>query len=201
MKTEEEKAKNREYMRRYLAGRKNDPVWVAAERERCRLKNAKKRATDPAYREQERAARKRYYAQNRERLIAQNREWYAAHPGYQNKKVRQYRRANPAKFLVRHARDRAKTLGLAFNITVDDVVIPTHCQVLGIEIKIAAKGFDRASPSIDRILPALGYVRGNIRVISYRANELKKDASADELIRVANWLTRETARVERELAG
>lgn len=201
MKTEEQKAKNREYQRAYTAMKKSDPVWVEAEKTRARLKSEKKRKTDPAYVEKSRAYSRAWREQNREKAIQASKDWYAAHPGYQTKKMHEYRMARPGKYLLRGARDRAMALDLPFNITEVDVLIPTHCPVLGIEIKIAARGFDRASPSIDRIIPALGYVRGNIRVISYRANELKKDSTADEMIRVANWLTRETARVERELAG
>lgn len=45
-----------------------------------------------------------------------------------------------------------------------------------------------ASPSIDRIVPELGYVPGNIAIISWRANDLKKDATADEMRRIADWI-------------
>lgn len=38
-----------------------------------------------------------------------------------------------------------------------------------------------ASPSLDKIIPSLGYVPGNVRIISARANLLKNDATVDEL--------------------
>jgi hypothetical protein len=41
---------------------------------------------------------------------------------------------------------------------------------------------------VDRINPALGYVPGNIAVISWRANNLKRDAAAAELRRIADWM-------------
>lgn len=62
--------------------------------------------------------------------------------------------------------------------------LPTLCPVLGIEILYSfagKKGPRNASPSIDRIDNALGYVKGNVRVISFRANRIRNDASLDEL--------------------
>jgi len=37
------------------------------------------------------------------------------------------------------------------------------------------------SPTLDRLVPELGYVKGNIRVISYKANAMKSDASIQEI--------------------
>ena len=44
-----------------------------------------------------------------------------------------------------------------------------------------------ASPSIDRIIPTLGYVRGNVIVVSLKANRIKNDATPDELMEVARF--------------
>lgn len=88
--------------------------------------------------------------------------------------------------LLSNAKSRAKKENLPFNLTIDDVVIPEHCPVLGIPL---SRGGDKDdSPSIDRIVPELGYVRGNIAVISYRANRIKNNATPDELRRIADWV-------------
>lgn len=80
------------------------------------------------------------------------------------------------------ARKRALARGLAFTIKPTDIVIPTHCPVLGFELKARA---DRdLSPSLDRVIPSAGYTPDNIRVISFRANRIKSDASPAELRRV-----------------
>jgi hypothetical protein len=47
-----------------------------------------------------------------------------------------------------------------------------------------------ASPSIDRFIPSRGYVLGNVSLICWRCNNLKRDATADELARVAEWMRR-----------
>jgi len=86
------------------------------------------------------------------------------------------------------ARQRAFDKNVPFEITVEDIRIPQHCPVLGIKLTIG-KG-DDDSPSLDRIIPATGYRRGNIQVISNRANRIKNDATVDELRQVLYWLER-----------
>ena len=80
------------------------------------------------------------------------------------------------------AKCRAKRDGLEFTISKEDIVIPTHCPVLGMPIqRNIGSGFHRDSPSLDRIDNTKGYTQDNIRVISNRANLLKCDATLKEL--------------------
>lgn len=44
------------------------------------------------------------------------------------------------------------------------------------------------SPSIDRIDPKRGYVVGNVALICWRCNNLKRDATAEELERIVFWM-------------
>ena len=82
------------------------------------------------------------------------------------------------------AKKRAKAKGIPFTIAAADISIPDTCPLLGIPLA-RSPGFRTAvSPSLDRIKPELGYVPGNVWVISYRANTLKNDASIDELKRL-----------------
>jgi hypothetical protein len=80
------------------------------------------------------------------------------------------------------AKARAKERGLIFSITLDDFTIPQRCPVLGIPLVVLSKRQLRGdtSPTLDRILPHLGYVAGNVRVISFRANLLKSNATLAE---------------------
>ncbi len=78
---------------------------------------------------------------------------------------------------------RAKKNGTEFSLELADIpVIPEYCPVLGIKI-IANKlaGPLDSSPSLDRINPKLGYIKGNVRIISNRANRIKSDATLEEL--------------------
>ena len=53
----------------------------------------------------------------------------------------------------------------------------------------AIKGTPRCeAPQLDRLDPSLGYVEGNVTWLSPRANRLKSDASAVELMRLGLWL-------------
>lgn len=90
--------------------------------------------------------------------------------------------------MVRNARHRAKAAGVPFTITKNDIVIPTHCPILGIPLvhQIGRGGGD-SSPSLDKVRPELGYVPGNVIVISQRANRLKSDASIKELRDIASF--------------
>jgi hypothetical protein len=105
--------------------------------------------------------------------------------------------------MVMEAKKRAKKRGLPFSITVEDVPIPDRCPVLDIPLVPwePGKGRTGSSPSIDRIIPELGYVRGNVAVISWKANHIKGGHTAAELRTVADWLSFAAVKVrERETA-
>ena len=124
----------------------------------------------------------------------QVRAWQQANP---EKRQAQSRRTNqrsrekhPERALLSSAKQRAKEAGVPFSITEEDIIIiPPCCPVLGIPLqRKAGRGGGDNSPSLDRIVPELGYVPGNIAVISNRANRIKSNATAEEIERVAAWL-------------
>ena len=91
-----------------------------------------------------------------------------------------------------NSRQSAKKRGLEHTITLDDIQIPTHCPVFGYPLS-GGKGLrHHASPSLDRIDTLKGYIPGNVWVISWRANNLKADATTDELIQLVRALTAKT---------
>lgn len=86
--------------------------------------------------------------------------------------------------LLRSAKQRAKSRGLDFNIDASDIDLPDKCPLLGIPLFSSYKGENKTydnSYSIDRIDPRKGYIKGNVWVISYKANRIKNDATLDEL--------------------
>jgi len=96
---------------------------------------------------------------------------------------------NPEYRLWLSARSRAKQQGVPFTISVEDVVIPKVCPVLGIEIKTnEGKKVYHNAPSIDKFVPELGYTPDNISVISFRANWLKQNATPEEMSLLAEWM-------------
>jgi len=82
---------------------------------------------------------------------------------------------------------RCRKDDIEFDISLDDLSpFPLRCPVLGIPIDYfkKKKGPANSSPSIDRIDPSKGYIRGNVRVVSQKANRLKQDSCKEETIRV-----------------
>ncbi len=111
-------------------------------------------------------------------------------PGYadaMNAKRRQHYTAFRERNLLAKARQRATASGLDFNIEESDIVIPDICPVL----KEPLVSNTRYAPSLDRIDPSRGYVKGNVQVISRRANTMKNDATEKDLRLFAEWV-RET---------
>jgi len=101
---------------------------------------------------------------------------------------------NVPRYLLTKAKSRAKQYRIPFTITEQDVMVPEVCPVLGIELQTQVgrgKGHAAASPTLDRLDPNRGYVPGNVCVISFRANQLKNNATPNELRLVAEWVEKE----------
>jgi hypothetical protein len=100
------------------------------------------------------------------------------------------RREDPAYRMFHGAKQRAKNKNLPFDIDQDYIknIIPTHCPVLGIPLLNGSGTFHDNSLSLDKIIPCKGYVKGNVCVISDRANRLKRDATLDELKKLVYYL-------------
>jgi hypothetical protein len=83
--------------------------------------------------------------------------------------------------ILARAKSRAKKNNLPFNIELGDIVIPEKCPLLGIKIQSTEVRNSPNNPSLDKIIPEKGYIKGNVWIISNRANTLKNDASLQEL--------------------
>ena len=104
---------------------------------------------------------------------------------------------NPRREIIKRARNLrnsacrrgAKYNAWEFTITEDDLDWPTHCPVLPwIELHYPGHyRHDPAGASLDRIDHEKGYVPGNVRVISLRANLLRKDMTYQELRALADF--------------
>lgn len=67
-------------------------------------------------------------------------------------------------------------------------IAPSKCPVFGKKFTERGVGFSPWSPSIDKINPAKGYVRGNVQVISMLANAMKRNATPAQLQQFARWV-------------
>ena len=87
-----------------------------------------------------------------------------------------------------NARRRAKKKNVPFDIDLPYIrsITPSHCPILGFPLEWSARREDKIgalpnSPSLDRIVPERGYVKGNVWIISHKANSIKNSATHEEL--------------------
>lgn len=129
-----------------------------------------------------------------------NLKWTDKNRVYVNKKVktstRKRRLHNPKIALFYGAKNRAKRKGIPFSLNPDEFIVPDICPVLGMPMKSKSGTCpDRKmggvwhddSPSLDRIDSSLGYINGNVVIVSLRANRLKSNASITELKAIVKW--------------
>lgn len=96
------------------------------------------------------------------------------------------------KVLVTDSRRRAKQLGVDHDLDLNYLleILSERCPYLGVKfhweatIGLGCRSAHPNSPSIDRIDSAKGYIKGNVAIVSHRANTIKNDASEQELFRI-----------------
>ena len=93
-----------------------------------------------------------------------------------------------------HARKHhAKKNNIAFTISFEYAfsLVADICPILGTELSWCEKGRKdlKNSPSLDRIIPNLGYIEGNVAWVSNRANVIKNDGTAEEHLKIAKYIS------------
>jgi hypothetical protein len=158
---------DRQQYREYQDAYHGDPINREKARERSRVSYASNRKAwnDRA---------KKYRAANKAKVQEAHQRWLAAHPEQK---------------LLSRTKSRARRSGLAFDLTIGDIKIPAICPALGIPIICHGGPIDNA-PSVDRIDNSKGYSRGNVIVVSWRANRLKADGSLEEIVRLAAFYSK-----------
>lgn len=134
-------------------------------------------------------ARRRYHSGGREAKLAQARE-YRSQPEIAERRteyLRGRREERWAKTKLAELRVRARHRGLDFDIDETDLVLPKVCPVFGIPLILGVGKQSANSPSVDRVDNAKGYVKGNVVVISLRANSMKRAATIAELRALADF--------------
>jgi len=101
-----------------------------------------------------------------------------------------YRKNNPKSSIIGNARQRAKKYKVPCTLKPEDFEIPDVCPVLGIKLTFGHnKKSTSSSPSLDRLVPSAGYVKGNVTIMSKLANNIKSSATSPEQVRqVYVWL-------------
>jgi hypothetical protein len=113
---------------------------------------------------------------------------------------REWEQRNPkrtwAKHALKDAKKRAIKKDIPFELSRDYLIsiMQDKCPVFGTEFKWMGNGkIMPESPNLDRIKPSLGYVEGNVVIISSRANNIKSYATWQEIRMVSDWLKNQTA--------
>jgi hypothetical protein len=112
--------------------------------------------------EEVRAYHRNYRAKNRAQVTASRRQWY--------KDAR-----TSLDYVLRarcdNAKQKAKRLGVPFEMTVEYLqalyVAHPRCALTDLEFELTNKA---RTISIDRIVPAQGYVAGNVRLVLWQVN-------------------------------
>jgi hypothetical protein len=132
-----------------------------------------------------------WYERNKEEAKRRSKEIRLSKPEEYKKYSRDSyhrRKADPNNikaFLLRHAKIRAAAKNIPFDLVADDILLPEVCPVFNRPFN---KSNRRLGYSLDRIIPELGYVKGNVQVISQLANAMKWDSTREERIAFANWV-------------
>lgn len=146
-----------------------------------------------------RAYSKQYRAANAEKIRAQKKQHRIANADKIRKRKQELHAVSVNKDIkgtwlrktfVR-AKARAKKRGLPYDAKCPALELPDVCPVLGITLiypNALKNKRSPNSPSLDRLENRLGYISINLRVISFRANALKNDATVDELEAVIKYM-------------
>jgi hypothetical protein len=106
-------------------------------------------------------------------------------------RTRKHGRSKSDEFLMwNRTKTRAKKKNLEFTIELSDIVIPETCPLLSIPLVKGEGHYGPTpnSPSLDRIDSSKGYIKGNVWVISHKANNMKSDSTLGEFQLLAkNW--------------
>lgn len=156
---------------------KNSPQALAFKERNRKVANERSRvryAEDERYRETLKARTRKRYKEHTRRIL--------------DRGIEIRTQSDPRKILLSAAKQRAKSKGLAFEIGVEDISLITHCPMLGYELKVNVNGAKFDSFSLDRIDSNKGYVRGNVQMLSHKANTIKNNTTREELIHVLEVL-------------
>lgn len=147
--------------------------------------------SDPEFHARKLAHGAKYRASHKEQIKAYSDE-YNMRPEVVERKASWYQekmlnmsREERLKLMVKRAKDRAALKNVPFDITYKDVKWEDTCPLLEIPLNWGETtnegGRNIDTPSLDRINPELGYVKGNIRIISTLANMMKSSANKSQL--------------------
>lgn len=149
----------REYNAEAYRKRRLDPEFVKKDRKKSKEYAQRKRAECPKFRD----------ISNQRTIKSQKKR----------------RAENPQRYWINRAlkgaKVRAKKKSIPFSLSLKDIKTPDICPIFGFTLNYNNVSPRPNSPSLDRIDSSKGYTKDNVWTISWRANNIKKDATIEEL--------------------
>lgn len=151
--------------------------------------------TDPEYKAKVLATQSAYNKRRRENDVdfqAKQQEYNKANADYFNKKQKEYNAAQPFRYAYKRLKMRATKCGLPFDLDEDYLksIWTGVCAIFGTTLQLpystASQAPDKAT--VDKVVPELGYVKGNVQWVSNRANIIKSFGDADEHSKIAEYI-------------
>lgn len=98
-----------------------------------------------------------------------------------------------------NARSRAIKNNLEFDITPEylETIATDVCPIFNESFewgsaKLGKGKQNLTTPNLDRIIPELGYVQGNVAFISVKANRIKSNGTMEDHYKIADWIWSKT---------
>ena len=165
-----------EYSKKYRQDNKEKIVEYRQDNKEKLAANSKK------YRQDNKEKLAKYRQDNKEKIV---------------ESLKKYRQNNKEKLIVRSAKTRANKNNVPFDIDEDYIkkIWPKHniCPIFKIKLERSNLYTGDQSPSLDRIIPKLGYVKGNVQIMSHKANRIKNNATFEELIIIGKYYEKQLA--------
>jgi hypothetical protein len=128
-----------------------------------------------------------------------NFEWY---PVLYNSKTKEDAHIE---IMYKSALKRAREDKIPFDIDIECLksIKTDRCPIFDTELSWGKFGEGNVNtsnaPSLDKIKPEYGYIKGNVCIISILANKIKQDVGYEELYKVADWLHEKMKEVEKNV--
>lgn len=105
---------------------------------------------------------------------------------YHRTRTQQYK-DDPLTYLWAVAKKRAKKFSIPFDIEVSDIKMEPYCPITGVELDVLTNK-SSTGMSLDRVDNTKGYVKGNVAIISRKANRLKGDGTINDFRKIIQYM-------------
>lgn len=119
-----------------------------------------------------------------------NKRWRDNNREHRKNYMKEYDKSRPkSNRLFKAAKERANKFQLDFNIDESDVFVPHSCPICHQKLEVSStRGGWKHSPTLDKVKPDLGYVKGNVAVICKLCNSTKGSGSANLHRQIADYI-------------